>query len=177
MLECRQSLLLSPSLFPSLAAFEYNGLGSEICKEGFANDFNQITPSKINDHRYRQLVHELRIRRKKTVLSAKRDKQVLRKKNTYSAVHLNNLQPPIELGNKIGCATEGHTRCAYKAPPERSVLADTFAEGATLKVDGKSGDLLRKAKEVNGGIEKGRLKLGLQVDWTTATGRSLGISR
>jgi hypothetical protein len=83
---------------------------------------------------------------------------------TYPTLHLDDLQPAVELGHEVRRAGVGDSSSANKAVVEVLVLADTLAEGPALIVDRERGDLLGQSKEIDGGIKQTWLELGVEVD-------------
>lgn len=90
------------------------------------------------------------------------------KKRAYRSSHLNELKPPVGLWEEIDRAVVGDGNDTQQTPVQRRVLGDTLSEGTTLEVDGERRDLLGKAEEVDGGVEEGRLELGVEVDDASA---------
>lgn len=87
---------------------------------------------------------------------------------TYRSSHLDQLQPSVQLGHKVGRATIGNRTDTEQTVIQGGILPDTLSEGTTLEVEDKSGDLLRKTEEVDGSVEQSGLKLFFEINLSTA---------
>lgn len=81
----------------------------------------------------------------------------------YRSGHFDELEPAVELGNKVGRSGVGNGRNRDQTPVERHVFTDTFSERSALEVEDKGRDLLRKTKKVDGGVEQTWLELLFEV--------------
>jgi hypothetical protein len=80
------------------------------------------------------------------------------------------LEPLIDFGYEFGRTGEGDTGDEHETPEHALILADGFTEGTALIVDCKGRDLLYELEKVNGGIEKIRLELLLEVNFVEIDG-------
>ena len=87
---------------------------------------------------------------------------------THDVLHLDDLQPAVELGHKVRRARERDGARADETPVEGRVLADTLAEGPALEVDSEGRHLLRQAEQVDGCVEQVGLEFGVEVDLPAA---------
>lgn len=104
-----------------------------------------------------------------------------KRKFTYAVLHLNNLQPSIQLRHEVSGSRKRDAAGCNKAPPQRRVLANSFTERSALEslenrkirsdecqtyleVDGEGGNLLRKPEQVDRGVQKAGFKFRLKID-------------
>lgn len=85
-------------------------------------------------------------------------------RETHGFVHVDELEPTVELGYEIGSSRERDSSYSEKSVVERRVLGDTLSEGATLEVDREGRDLLRERDEVDARVEEVGRELGLEVN-------------
>jgi hypothetical protein len=76
----------------------------------------------------------------------------------------NKLQLLVDFRNELGSAGECDSSDHDDTVVHALVLLDGLTERTTLVVDGKGGDLLDQLKKVDGGVEKRRFKLALEID-------------
>lgn len=96
---------------------------------------------------------------------------------SYRILHFYNLQPTIDLWDEIGGARKRNRTSTDEAPEQRLVLSNPFPEWSSLEVDGKCRNLLGQTEQINGSIEKIRLELGFQIDFTASSVKASIISR
>ena len=156
--------LCYPPLFTSLTAANDHRLRLHVRKQPLADDLYHVAACKVDDHRGRELEHEL----SREVSKAARHQA---RGRTYEFLHLDDLQPPVHLGHEVCRTRERDGAGANKAPEQCRVLADSLAEWsalerhsaniikeymksrAHLEVDGERRHLLRQTQEVDGGVE------------------------
>lgn len=134
------SLQLLPCLLPLNLIFPTYGnvLGLVITEEVLESLLNNPAARVVNNHHCRHCGLEL-----------------VRKRH--------EAQLFVDLRDELGCARESNERHTDEAVVHALVLADRLTERTTLIIDGERRDLLDKLEQVDGAVEKGRLKIAFEV--------------
>lgn len=121
-----------------------NILGSEVTEQPLQHVLDEPASSVVSDHK--QGEGDLELGRER-----------------------NEAQLLVQLGNEFCGAGKSHSGGRDETPVHGLILADGFAEGAALVVDGEGGDLLDQLEKVDGAVEEGGLEFAFEVDFSFAS--------